>query len=49
MVPAEYKIIDEIKLGKLIRALKGQVTIPGVRIFNQPIMSVIGHRNASQN
>lgn len=44
-VPREYFIIDEVKLGKVIRTLKGQITIPGVRIFNKPYVGEIGKRN----
>jgi hypothetical protein len=44
-VPGEYKIIDEVKLGKVVRALKGQISIPGVRIFNKPYMAGVGKRN----
>jgi hypothetical protein len=44
-VPEEYKVIDEVKLGKDIRKVWGQIKIPGVRIFNQPYMAEIGKRN----
>jgi len=46
-VPRQYMMPDEIKIGKVVRALKGQITIPGVRIFNRPIMVGIGHRNST--
>lgn len=34
LLPDEYKIVDAVKLGKVVRA--GLRTIPGVRVFNQP-------------
>ena len=43
-VPEEYKIIDEVKLGKAIRMVWGQIHVPGVRIFNKPYMAEIGKR-----
>ena len=43
-VPREFLAIDEVKIGKVVRAIKGQITIPGVRIFNLPIMASIGNR-----
>jgi len=46
-VPREFLAVDEIKIGKVVRALKGQITIPGVRIFNRPIMASIGNRTKS--
>lgn len=47
IVPRNYLTVDEVAIGKAVRALKGQITIPGVRIFNQPIMASIGHRNSA--
>ncbi len=32
-IPAEYKIIDEKRIGAVVRALKGQTNIPGIRVF----------------
>lgn len=43
-VPRTYLTVDEVKIGKVVRALKGQIEIPGVRIFNRPVMVVIGRR-----
>jgi hypothetical protein len=37
LVPDEYKIVDVVKIGKVVRA--GLHTIPGCRIENQPIVS----------
>ncbi len=34
-VPDEYKMIDTSKLGKVVRAVKGTITIPGVRMFEK--------------
>jgi len=44
IVPRSYLMIDEAKLGKVVRALKGQISIPGVRIFNKPYMAGVGKR-----
>lgn len=32
-VPAEYKIVDESRIGKVVRALKGDTQIAGVRVW----------------
>ncbi len=32
-VPREYLVVDEVKLGRVVRALKGDAKIPGVRIY----------------
>lgn len=32
-IPAEYRMIDEVKIGKTVRATGGTVAIPGVRIY----------------
>lgn len=38
LVPAEYLILDSAKVGKVVRA--GLRTIPGIRIYNEPILAV---------
>jgi len=35
VVPNEYKIVDHKKLGAVVRATKGNVSIPGVRIWSE--------------
>ena len=35
-VPREYLIIDEKKIGAVVRAMKLQANIPGVRVYNEP-------------
>jgi len=35
LVPVEYKIIDEKKIRGVVKALKDQARIPGVRVFQQ--------------
>ena len=32
-VPREYMMVDTVKLGQVVRAMKGNVTIPGVKIW----------------
>jgi phage protein D len=38
LVPRDYMLVDEVKIGKVVRAASGKIEIPGVRIFNQPSM-----------
>ncbi len=38
-VPDEYKTIDEKKIGGVVRALKGDAKIPGVRVYPEETMS----------
>lgn len=33
LVPAEYWVIDEVKIGRVVRALKGSARIPGVEAY----------------
>ena len=33
LVPAEYKVVDEKRVGAVVRALKGETQIPGVRVY----------------
>jgi len=47
-VPRQYMMPDEIKIGKVVRALKGQIDILGVRIFNRPIMASVGTRTKNE-
>ncbi len=35
LVPREYLTIDEKKIGGVVRALKGETTIPGVRVYSE--------------
>ena len=46
-IPREYLIVDEVKVGKVVRALKVTNPIPGVRAFNRPIPLSIGKRNGT--
>lgn len=32
LIPREYLVVDEARIQRVVRALKGQVTIPGVRV-----------------
>ena len=40
LVPDEYKMINAGVLTRVVKASKGQITIPGIRIFNEPILAV---------
>ena len=35
LIPAEYMIPDEVKIGGVARSMKGQIQIPGVRIYSE--------------
>lgn len=45
LVPNEYKIIDEQKIGAVVRALKDQCRIPGVKVYSVDSISA-GRRAA---
>ena len=47
-VPREYLIINEVAIGKIVRALRGKIEIPGVRVFNRPIMASVGRRTGNE-
>ena len=40
IVPDEYKIINAGMLTPVVKASKGKITIPGVRVYNEPIIAV---------
>lgn len=42
-VPDKYKTIDEKKIGGVVRALKGDTDIPGIRVYEE---AVLGARRA---
>lgn len=44
VVPREYLCVDEVKIGRVVRATKGQITIPGIRVFNRPAMAAVSPR-----
>ena len=35
LVPREYLVVDEAKIGKVVRALKGDTAIAGVRVYSE--------------
>lgn len=39
LVPREYLVVDEVKIGKVVRALKGDTTIPGVRVWAEQTLA----------
>jgi len=40
LVPQDYLVIDATKVGQVVRASKGSVAIPGIRIFSEDILQV---------
>lgn len=42
MVPREYLVVDETKLGAMARATKGTVTVPGVDFYSEEVMAARG-------
>ena len=40
LVPDEYKMINAGVLTPVVKASKGKITIPGIRIYNEPIIAV---------
>lgn len=40
LVPDEYKMINSGVLTPVVKASKGKIVIPGIRIFNEPIIAV---------
>jgi hypothetical protein len=39
LIPRKYMCVDYVKLGKVVRALKDQANIPGVRVYCRKIMA----------
>jgi hypothetical protein len=39
LIPREYLVPDEIKIGRIVRAMKGETKIPGVRIYSEKSVS----------
>lgn len=39
LVPREYLVVDESKIRKIVGALKGDTTIPGVRVYSEKRMA----------
>jgi len=35
-VPREYLMVDEVKIGRVVRAAGGQISIPGIDIYDDP-------------
>jgi hypothetical protein len=38
LIPREYLMPDEVKIGRTVRNMKGDASIAGVRVFNKPIL-----------
>lgn len=41
-VPREYLIVDEIKIGQIVRALKGETKIDGIEVYREKVASAGG-------
>lgn len=39
LIPREYLIPDEVKIRRIVRAMKEQANIPGVRIYSEDTVS----------
>lgn len=39
LVPDEYKIVDSVKIGKVVRALGSQCRIPGIQVYEETNIS----------
>lgn len=39
LIPRKYMCVDYVKLGKIVRVLKDQAAIPGVRVYSRKIMA----------
>jgi hypothetical protein len=44
-IPREFMCPDELKIRKVVKAMKEKTNIPGIRAFNRPIMQRIGTRS----
>lgn len=44
IVPAEYKIVDEVAIGRAVRGTDGKIVIPGVRIWKEKIVKSTSRR-----
>lgn len=40
LVPDEYKKLDDTKVGQAVRSSKGTLSIPGIRIFQEPVVAI---------
>lgn len=38
-IPREYLIVDEVKVRQIVRAMKGETNIPGIRVFPKTIVT----------
>ena len=40
LIPNEYRVIDEKKIGGVVRSLKGETKIPGIRVYMEKVVAV---------
>ena len=38
-VPREYLVVDEVKVRQIVRAMKGETNIPGIRVFSKTVVT----------
>ena len=43
LIPREYLMVDEVKIRKVVKALKADTKIPGVRVFDEGGVSIRGN------
>lgn len=39
-IPREYMLVDKVKIGRVVRALGAQTSIPGIRVIERKVMAV---------
>jgi hypothetical protein len=39
LIPREYLKVDDVKIGAIVRALKGATNIPGIEAYNESIIN----------
>lgn len=44
-IPREYLVVDEKRIGGVVRAMKGEVVIPGVRVYAETSLAIGGGEN----
>jgi hypothetical protein len=43
LIPREYLMVDEVKIRKVVKALKADTKIPGIRVFDEGGVSIRGN------
>lgn len=42
LIPRDYLVVDEVKIGKMIRATEGKIEIPGIEVYQEKEIAVGG-------